>query len=159
MGGRAGAGAVAGIFQKVDGGGAVGGGGAEEWCVVGAVQGVAGVAVEDEDGEGRARVVGGGEVGVADGFTGGIFPRLEALGGGFAGEGFGGVAGGVVDHRALGEGEEGDESEPDEEDDTENTPQAGERGGQRVDHVVEELGVAGARPALSDRDGRDARAP
>ena len=75
--------AVAWVFEDIDREGAVGRGGAEDRGVVGAVHGVTGVAVGDENGEWRTRVFGRGEDAVADDSTLRVVPRLEPLGAGF----------------------------------------------------------------------------
>ena len=99
--GGAGACAVAGVFEDVDGERAVGRGGAEDGRVVGAVHSVACVAVGDENGGGRTRIAGRGKAAVTDRFAGRVFPRLETPGGGLALEGGRGIFRREVDHRAL----------------------------------------------------------
>ena len=84
--------AVAWVFEDIDREGAVGRGGAEDRAVVGAVHGVTGVAVGDENGKWWTRVIGRRETAVADGSALRVFPRLEPLGSGFPFERFGVVA-------------------------------------------------------------------
>ena len=113
----------------------------------------------DDQSDGGAGVGGGGQALVTDDFILWVFPGLKALGGGFLFERGGVVFLWVVDHGSLGEGEEGEESEPDEDSDPGDLPEADQRGGFGRNHVVEHLGGAGVAPAVTFRDGRDARAP
>ena len=131
MRGAAGTCAVAGVFKEVNRDGVVGRGSAEERGVVGAMHGVAGIAVEDEESDGWTGIGRRWEAAVSDDFALRIFPRLESPGEGFTLETRGVVFGREIDHRSLGESEESEESEPDEDSDPGDLPEAGQRGGAR----------------------------
>ena len=122
--GAAAACAVAGVFEEVNRDGVVGRSSTEKRGVVGAMHGVASIAVENEESEGWTGIGGRWEAAVADYLALRIPPWLETLVEGFALENGGVVFGREVDHRSLREGEEGEESEPDQDRDTGDLPEA-----------------------------------